>query len=1057
MACTPLSIQAGLFINANQAVWNNFNEAPVAGKSASYSGGTLTVTGPNGTTFFTPVAGQAVRHRFFGSGNFMAVLLLDTGGGPGTRTLLLIDFTTPSITSHQLLMVSASSTDPLPFLQNSQGAGSACLVGASTSSGIAGLAIFRSDNGTLLCPGPGGPYMPNGQVIGEATGSAVQIKDGGTIIGGPVPFPSGQLSVQPPAQTFTDVKIGGCPQPPSTKTFTLKNVGNDCIDVTAIGSSGPYSVTAASQPLPADLDPNHSMTVTVTFAPGALGSFNNVNLPITRNPAKGDSQLTCSGKAVAAVAGFTAMPGTIDFGHVLVGSTTAPNLIAIKNTGDIATSVSVPGAPPGSPFQWTGFNGTLNCGQTQTIAVTFAPTAEGPAGPGTVTVIATPGGTKTVTLLGDGCIPNAVIGVPPAPFPDFKDVRQGYRMIRFITVTNTGDGPLTFTASISGPDAALFGILQSTTSITDVVASRAYPAVLPVHPCGGAGGSGEVQVGVAFFADPAHALGSANATLTIGGHNDPAAPATFTFPLTADIAAGNVVDVAAVFDRSGSMVDAVPGGGTKMDAAIQAGQLLVELIPPDLGNRVGVTRFNTQADSFLVMQAVTAANQTATAAQISSANLVPANGTAIAAGAMVALKQFAVPRGGPVPPTLTKAMVVLTDGQDNTAYLNPDDGKYYTILGVEAANPNPPPGTVPTNSFAGPSDVATYGVGLGTGQDIDLNQLNQLTGNKYQVANPTGPDVAFELMKYFTQIYMDMYDQATIVDPRYTIHPGQTHVIDFDLLRGDMGATVVVYDLKGIRLPFFLLSPKGELVDPNFVPPGFQLRSGFTETARFLDFRLPTGQPDRYSGRWQVIVRHEGRACRGSPAKGRKDAKPGFLPRECQPSKGPIDYGIAISAGSNFRLQPYVTPGPVNVGTPILLTGVVSEAELPVTGCTVTVDALAPDGQSWNLTLLDDGAHQDGGADDGEYANVFNKTAVAGSYVFRFRATGRSHDDEPVTREAVLSKYVQGWVKEPPRGGGLPGGGDECCEKLAKLLEEETRLLARLVQDAERHGRGGPS
>lgn len=363
MACTPLSIQTGLFQNNNQAVWNNFNEAPVAGKSASYSGGTLTVTGPNGSTFFTPVANQQVRHRFFGTGNFMAVLLFDTGAGLGNRFLHLIDFTAPSLTSHQVIFVSASSTDPLPFLQNSQGAGSVCLVGAPTSSGIAGLAIFRSDNGTLLCPGPGGPYMPNGQVIGEATASQVQIKDGGTIIGGPVPFPSGQLSVQPPAQTFTDVKIGGCPQPPSTKTFTLKNTGNDCIDVTAIGSSGPYSVTATSQALPADLNPGNSMTVTVTFAPGAIGSFNNVNLPITRNPAKGDSQLTCSGKAVAAVPAFTALPGTVDFGHVPVGSTTPPSLITIRNTGDVAIAVSVLGAPLGSPFQWTGFNGNLNCGQ----------------------------------------------------------------------------------------------------------------------------------------------------------------------------------------------------------------------------------------------------------------------------------------------------------------------------------------------------------------------------------------------------------------------------------------------------------------------------------------------------------------------------------------------------------------------------------------------------------------------------------------------------------------------------------------------------------------------
>ena len=145
-----------------------------------------------------------------------------------------------------------------------------------------------------------------------------------------------------------------------------------------------------------------------------------------------------------------------------------------------------------------------------------------------------------------------------------------------------------------------------------------------------------------------------------------------------------------------------------------------------------------------------------------------------------------------------------------------------------------------------------------------------------------------------------------------------------------------------------------------------------------------------------------------------------------------------------------MTPGPVKVGDPILLTGVVSEAQVPVIGCTVTVQAVAPGGQSWTLTLVDDGAHQDGGADDGEYAKAFTNTAVAGSYVFTFHATGYSHDKEPVTRETVLSKYVEGWVKEPPPGGGRPGGGDECCERLVKLLEQQNRLLGQLVKEEAR-------
>ncbi|MGH6847200.1 MAG: choice-of-anchor D domain-containing protein [Methylocella sp.] len=1060
MACTPISIQTGLFINATASVWNNFSEAVggVGGnKSASYNSGTLTVTGPNGSTFVTPGLNQAVRHKFFGTGNFMAVLTVDTGQGPVTRSMVIIDFTAPSPIQVPVLQVIAdNSINPLPFLAHSRGNGAACFVGAPSSFGLAGLAILRSDNGSVICPGPPPLNNSTGIIDAEATASDVQITQGAAIIAGPCPFPSGQLSASPSSQNFPDVKVGGdCPQPASTKTFTLLNTGNDCIAVSAIGAVAPYSVTAQSKPFPADLGPNESMTVTVTFAPGAVGPFNNVNLPVTRNPARGDSQLNCFGRAVPALPSFTVLPASINFGTIPVGTAAGPETIDITNNGDVQIAITAAAAPPG-PFQWIGFNGQLTCGQSHSIAVTFTPLSAGPAGPQIVTIAGLPGGNHSVTLNGDGCIPNALIGVPPLPFPDFKDVRQSYRMVRFITVTNTGDGPLTFTASLTGPDAAAFGIMRPSNSITDVVQSQPFEA-LPVQPCGGgAVGPGNVQVAVVFFADPAFGLGPRNATLTIGNHNDPAAPATFPFPLTANIVPGNVVDVAAVFDKSGSMGDSIPGGGRKVDAAVQAGQLLVQLIPPDLGNRAGVTRFSTIADSFEVMQDVTAGNQAAIVGQINATTLAPGGNTAIAAGAMVGLKQFAVPRAGAVPATLSKAMIVLTDGKDNTAFFNPDDNKFYTVTGIQASNPTPPPATVATNAFAPPGDVKVFAVGLGTGQDIDLVQLAALSsgaGGKFLVADPASAKVGYQLMKYYTQIYMDLVDFASISDPDYLIYPGQTHSIEFDLLRGDMGAMVVIYDLmKRIRLPFFLQSPKGEVIDANFVPPGFQLRSGFTNTSRFLDFRLPPGEPDRYAGRWKVIIRHDGRACLGDPKRG-ESKELGFRPGDCQEFKDPIEYGIAIGAGSNFRLQAYVTPGPVQVGQPILLAGVVSEAELPVAGCTVTVDAVAPGGQSWHLTLADDGAHQDGEANDGEYAKEFTNTAIAGSYVFTFRATGQSHDKEPVTRETVLSKYVEGWLTLPPPGGGRPGGDDECCKRLVHLLEQQNRLLGELVREEAREAK----
>jgi hypothetical protein len=107
-----------------------------------------------------------------------------------------------------------------------------------------------------------------------------------------------------------------------------------------------------------------------------------------------------------------------------------------------------------------------------------------------------------------------------------------------------------------------------------------------------------------------------------------------------------------------------------------------------------------------------------------------------------------------------------------------------------------------------------------------------------------------------------------------------------------------------------------------------------------------------------------------------------------------------------------------------------------------------------SLTLADDGAHQDADPDDGEYARPFTNTAQAGSYDFVFRAVGYTRDGEPVVREAMRSKYVEGYVRPPPehwppgRGDGGNGGGkdDESCEKILRVLNEHTRLLRDLIQ-----------
>src|SRR4051794_27563632 len=71
VACTPFTAPTvGLFYNSTQGVWNNVNETQGT-KSCAYSSGVLTVTGPNGSTTFSPPLGGFVRHKFFGTGNYL--------------------------------------------------------------------------------------------------------------------------------------------------------------------------------------------------------------------------------------------------------------------------------------------------------------------------------------------------------------------------------------------------------------------------------------------------------------------------------------------------------------------------------------------------------------------------------------------------------------------------------------------------------------------------------------------------------------------------------------------------------------------------------------------------------------------------------------------------------------------------------------------------------------------------------------------------------------------------------------------------------------------------
>jgi hypothetical protein len=121
---------------------------------------------------------------------------------------------------------------------------------------------------------------------------------------------------------------------------------------------------------------NETLTVTVEFNPPAVGNWPSSALAVATTPANGDNQLVCKGTAVAATFGISFNATTFNYGSQPVGVAAAPKTLTITNSGSKPLNVSV--APIAvSGFACGGFNGTLNCGQSQTLSIAFTPLRKG--------------------------------------------------------------------------------------------------------------------------------------------------------------------------------------------------------------------------------------------------------------------------------------------------------------------------------------------------------------------------------------------------------------------------------------------------------------------------------------------------------------------------------------------------------------------------------------------------------------------------------------------------------------------------------------------------------
>jgi streptogramin lyase len=246
-------------------------------------------------------------------------------------------------------------------------------------------------------------------------------------------------SVTPAALSFSSQIEGNTS---TAKTVTLKNKGTGPLQVATVAVAPPFSQTNTCT---ASIAPGGSCTISVSFAPLAVGSFSGA-LTISDDAGTQTVSLTGSGSAQVTVSS-----GSLSFGALAVGNTSTAKTVTLTNRGSFALSFS--GIGISGPFSIAGNTcGTsIAAGANCAVGMTFAPTATGAATGELTFTDSALNSPQTVGLSGTGSAPvtlststlsfgKATVGVTSSP--------------KSVTLTNQLNSALAFSAiGTSGPFA----------------------------------------------------------------------------------------------------------------------------------------------------------------------------------------------------------------------------------------------------------------------------------------------------------------------------------------------------------------------------------------------------------------------------------------------------------------------------------------------------------------------------------------------------------------------------------------------------------------------------
>jgi YVTN family beta-propeller protein len=341
-------------------------------------------------------------------------------------------------------------------------------ISADTCNGASVAATTTCSVSVTFTPSTAGAESASLQFTDNASGSPQNVGLTGTGIA-PAPVFSPSASTLPFGSQPDGVKT-------SAMTVTVTNTGNASLTISAVaisGTNGADFAISANTCNGAIVAANGTCTASVTFTPSIVGG-ESASLKFTDNATNSPQSVALTGTGVAANPVFSPSLATIPFGSQPDGVKTSPMTVTVTNAGNVGLSISAVALAGANSADFavsanTCTGTTVAVNGTCSVSATFTPSIVGGESASLKFTDNAAGSPQSVALTGTGVASAPVFSPSPASLP-FGSQPQGVKTAAMsVTITNTGNANLTFTAvAIGGTNAADFAISANTCNAANV-------------------------------------------------------------------------------------------------------------------------------------------------------------------------------------------------------------------------------------------------------------------------------------------------------------------------------------------------------------------------------------------------------------------------------------------------------------------------------------------------------------------------------------------------------------------------------------------------------------